>query len=126
MSSDPWTPGGYEVNRLDLQARDSSNDKISFVRSIPFLSVHLMCLAAIWTGVRWVDVAACVSLYYLRMTFLTIGYHRYFSHRTFSTNRVFQFFLALGGTLCVQKGPLWWAAHHRSGPFCTQRVPPSA
>ncbi len=113
MSSDPWTPGGYEVNRLDLQARDSSNDKISFVRSIPFLSVHLMCLAAIWTGVRWVDVAACVSLYYLRMTFLTIGYHRYFSHRTFSTNRVFQFFLALGGTLCMQKGPLWWAAHHR-------------
>jgi stearoyl-CoA desaturase (delta-9 desaturase) len=44
---------------------------------------------------------------------LTAGYHRYFSHRSYKTSRVFQFILGLLGTLAVQKGPLWWAAHHR-------------
>jgi stearoyl-CoA desaturase (delta-9 desaturase) len=45
---------------------------------------------------------------------LTAGFHRYFSHRSFKTSRPFQFALALLGTLAVQKGPLWWAAHHRA------------
>jgi stearoyl-CoA desaturase (delta-9 desaturase) len=44
---------------------------------------------------------------------LMAGYHRYFSHRSFKTSRPFQFFLALLGTLGYQKGPLWWASHHR-------------
>jgi stearoyl-CoA desaturase (delta-9 desaturase) len=44
---------------------------------------------------------------------ITAGFHRYFSHRSFKTSRVFQFILAFIGTLSVQKGVLWWAAHHR-------------
>jgi len=98
---------------LEEPSRRLSGEKISLVSCIPFLSVHAMCFAALWTGARWIDVAACIGLYYLRMTFLTIGYHRYFSHRAFQTSRAFQFILAVGGSLCVQKGPLWWAAHHR-------------
>src|SRR5690606_24597905 len=31
----------------------------------------------------------------------------------FKTSRFFQFILALGATTTVQKGVLWWAAHHR-------------
>ena len=42
-----------------------------------------------------------------------MGYHRYFSHRSFRTSRIGQFALALLGATCVQRGPLWWAAHHR-------------
>jgi stearoyl-CoA desaturase (delta-9 desaturase) len=45
---------------------------------------------------------------------ITAGYHRYFAHRSFRTNRPVQFALALLGTTAVQKGPLWWAAHHRA------------
>ncbi|HSP98064.1 MAG TPA: acyl-CoA desaturase [Candidatus Dormibacteraeota bacterium] len=44
---------------------------------------------------------------------VTAGYHRYFSHRSYKTGRVFQFVLALLGTLAVQKGVLWWSANHR-------------
>jgi stearoyl-CoA desaturase (delta-9 desaturase) len=40
-------------------------------------------------------------------------YHRYFAHRTFKTSRLGQFVFALLGTCAVQRGPLWWAAHHR-------------
>ena len=45
---------------------------------------------------------------------LTAGYHRYFCHKAFQTTRVFQFVLAWLGTSAAQKGPLWWAGHHRS------------
>jgi stearoyl-CoA desaturase (delta-9 desaturase) len=44
---------------------------------------------------------------------ITAGYHRYFAHRSFKTSRWFQFVLACLGCSALQKGPLWWAAHHR-------------
>ena len=47
------------------------------------------------------------------MFFVTAGYHRYFSHRSYRTSRVFQFVLALCSVSVGQKGVLWWAAHHR-------------
>jgi stearoyl-CoA desaturase (delta-9 desaturase) len=40
-------------------------------------------------------------------------YHRYFSHKTYSTSRLGQFLLALWGGTTVQRGALWWAYHHR-------------
>jgi stearoyl-CoA desaturase (delta-9 desaturase) len=45
---------------------------------------------------------------------ITGAYHRYFAHRTYKTSRPVQFALALLGTTALQKGPLWWAAHHRT------------
>lgn len=44
---------------------------------------------------------------------VTAGYHRYFSHRSYKTGRIFQFLLALLAMSSAQKGVLWWAAHHR-------------
>jgi stearoyl-CoA desaturase (delta-9 desaturase) len=70
-------------------------------------------LALFHFGFRAVDVAIAVGLYVLRMFAITGGYHRYFSHRTFKTGRVFQFLLALIGTTSTQKGPIWWSAIHR-------------
>jgi stearoyl-CoA desaturase (delta-9 desaturase) len=89
------------------------DEKVTYFASIPFFLTHLVCFAAFWTGVRLVDIAVCLGLYLFRMMALTTGYHRYFAHRTYQTSRPFQFIVALLGTLCVQKGPLWWAGHHR-------------
>jgi len=47
------------------------------------------------------------------MFFVTAGYHRYFSHRSFKTSRAFQFIMALLAQTCMQRGVLWWASHHR-------------
>lgn len=44
---------------------------------------------------------------------ITAFYHRYFSHRAFKTNRVVQFIGAFVACSSAQRGPLWWAAHHR-------------
>jgi stearoyl-CoA desaturase (delta-9 desaturase) len=80
---------------------------------IGIAAMHFGAGLAIYMGARKLDVALAVGFYVVRMFVVTGGYHRYFSHRTFKTGRVFQFLLALVGTMTVQKGPLWWAAIHR-------------
>lgn len=86
---------------------------IVYPSAIPFLLVHLGCLAAIWTGITWSAVVLCVALYWLRMFAVTAGYHRYFSHRAFATGRLCQFILAFLAQSTAQKSVLWWAAKHR-------------
>jgi stearoyl-CoA desaturase (Delta-9 desaturase) len=90
-----------------------SQTKVSWSKSIPFVLVHLLPLGLFWTGARTIDWVVCGALYFARMFFITGVYHRYFSHRSYKMGRVMQFLMALGGTLAVQKGVLWWAAHHR-------------
>jgi stearoyl-CoA desaturase (delta-9 desaturase) len=58
-------------------------------------------------------VLLCIGLYVFRMFVVTAGYHRYFSHRSFKTSRVFQFILGFLAQTSAQRGILWWAAKHR-------------
>src|SRR5690349_6563141 len=60
------------------------------LKSVPFLSVHLACVAVFFTGVNTVALALCGAFYFVRMFGITAGYHRYFSHRSFKTSRLFQ------------------------------------
>ena len=86
---------------------------VDWVRVLPFLGMHLACLAVIWVGASWAAVGVAAGLYVLRMFAITGFYHRYFSHRTYEVSRPVQFLIAVAGATCVQRGPLWWAAHHR-------------
>jgi len=82
---------------------------------IPFALVHLVAIGGVlWVGVSWKALVLCAVMYYVRMFGLAVGYHRYFAHRTFRTSRAGQFLLALLATTAAQKGPLWWAGHHRN------------
>jgi stearoyl-CoA desaturase (delta-9 desaturase) len=92
---------------------DGEHDDIVYPSAIPFILVHVACLAAIWSGVTWPAVAICIVLYWLRIFAITAGYHRYFSHRAYATSRVFQFILAFLAQSSAQKGVLWWASKHR-------------
>ena len=91
----------------------TNGDRIPLIRSIPMVAVHVACIAAFFLSFRWSYLIVCLAIYYVRMFFITAGYHRYFSHRSFQTSRVFSFVMALIGTTATQKGVLWWAAHHR-------------
>jgi len=88
-------------------------NEIAYPSAIPFVLVHLGCVAVLWTGVTWPAIALGVGLYWLRMFGVTAGYHRYFSHRSFTTSRLFQFVLAWLAQSSAQRGVLWWAAKHR-------------
>ena len=93
--------------------RRGPEERVNRVTSIPFVLVHFLPLLAFFTGVSWTAVVLCVTLYFGRMFFITAGYHRYFSHRSYRLNRFWQFVMAFGGGTAAQKGALWWASHHR-------------
>jgi stearoyl-CoA desaturase (Delta-9 desaturase) len=88
-------------------------EAIDWLRVLPFIGLHLACLGVLWVGFSWFALAVALALYALRMFAITGFYHRYFSHRAFRTSRPLQFVFALIGAASVQRGPLWWAAHHR-------------
>jgi stearoyl-CoA desaturase (delta-9 desaturase) len=88
-------------------------DRIPVLTAIPMVAVHVACLAAFFLEFHWSYVAVCLALYYVRMFFVTAGYHRYFSHRSYKTSRWFQLVIAAVATSSTQKGVLWWASHHR-------------
>ncbi len=92
---------------------ETAAKKVDWVRVLPFIALHVACLAVFWVGWSWVAVGVAVAGYAVRMFAITGFYHRYFSHRTFNTARFTQFLFALFGNSAVQRGPLWWAAHHR-------------
>jgi stearoyl-CoA desaturase (delta-9 desaturase) len=79
----------------------------------PFLLLHVACLGVIWTGYSLFSVGFAVALYFIRMFAVTGIHHRYFSHKTYSTSRFFQFIMAVWAGTAVQRGCLWWAYHHR-------------
>jgi len=106
---------GSVVRWFDSAATRDAVDpaRVDWVRAMPFVAMHLACLGIFWVGVSPVAIGVAAGLYAVRMFALTGFYHRYFSHRAFRTGRAVQFTFALIGAACVQRGPLWWAAHHR-------------
>jgi len=106
-----WFDADFVPDGADQVRRET--DGVDWVRCIPFIILHLGCLGVLWTGASAVAVASAVALYLARMFAVTGVYHRYFSHKSYSTSRAGQLLLALFGATTVQRGPLWWAYHHR-------------
>jgi stearoyl-CoA desaturase (delta-9 desaturase) len=88
--------------------------QVNWRSSIPFLVLQAVPLLAIFTGVSRTALILLACTYFGRMFFITAGYHRYFAHRSYRLGRAAQFVFAFGGLTCAQKGPLWWAGHHRN------------
>jgi stearoyl-CoA desaturase (delta-9 desaturase) len=82
--------------------------------NIAFFGLHAAALGVFVVGWSWAAVLAAALTYAVRMFGITGGYHRYFSHASYRTSRAFQFALGWLGASAAQKGPLWWAGHHRN------------
>lgn len=95
------------------EAAPGGENRIDWLRALPFVLLHLSCLAVIWVDWSPFAVLFALALYVLRMFAITGFYHRYFSHKTFRTSRPLQFLFAVAGATAVQRGPLWWASQHR-------------
>jgi stearoyl-CoA desaturase (Delta-9 desaturase) len=114
------------LNWFDNEAiveTDATKHTIDWLRVIPFVLLHLACFALIWVGWSWFAVGFAVFLYAVRMFAITAFYHRYFAHKSYQTSRAVQFVFALIGATAVQRGPLWWAAHHREHHIHSDQAP---
>ncbi len=95
-------------------------EKLEITASIPFFIINLLGIVGLYYVCTHKDVLLLtLTLYYVRMFFVTGFQHRYFSHRSFKIRgpegwkRFVQWIMALCVTSTAQKGPLWWAAWHR-------------
>jgi stearoyl-CoA desaturase (delta-9 desaturase) len=92
---------------------EGAEQAVDWVRILPFVFLHVMCLGVFFVGWSPIAVGTALGLYLVRMFAITGFYHRYFSHNTFKASRPWTFVFAVLGNSSVQRGPLWWAAHHR-------------
>lgn len=90
------------------------DERVNWGTSWPFFLMQLMPLGILWTGVSSTSLILLAVTFFGRMFFITAGYHRYFSHKSYKLGRVAQFVMAFGGGTAAQKGVLWWAGHHRT------------
>jgi len=104
-----WFDSEANIDSITL----ADQKKVDWLRIVPLLFLHLMCLGVFWVGWSWTAIGVALLLYCVRMFAITGFYHRYFSHKAFKTNRFWQFIFGALGNASVQRGPLWWAAHHR-------------
>lgn len=104
-----WFDAYASVDRMDT----TKPKKITPARIFPYALIHVCCLGVFWVGWSAVAVWTAVLLYLIRMFAITGFYHRYFSHKSFKTDRFWQFVFAVMGNAAVQRGPLWWASFHR-------------
>jgi stearoyl-CoA desaturase (Delta-9 desaturase) len=98
---------------MQSEHASTSQSRIDWIRLCGICSMHLGCVMVFWVGWSYTAILLAVGYYLIRTFGLTAFYHRYFSHRAFKTSRWFQFCGSLLGCLALQKGPMWWAAHHR-------------
>jgi stearoyl-CoA desaturase (delta-9 desaturase) len=88
-------------------------DTTDYIRLGIYILFHAGIIGVFFAGVSTTAVIFALAMYLLRMFFITGFYHRYFSHKSFRSGRFFQWIMAFAGCTAGQRGPLWWASHHR-------------
>lgn len=107
------------ANENNYDPNANHPDGIDWLRALPFIILNLSCVLVFWVGFSWTAFITAVVLYFVRIFSIGGFYHRYFSHKTYQTSRLCQFIFALIAGTSAQRGPLWWAAHHRQHHLCS-------
>jgi len=82
--------------------------------TLPFVGV-LAAIVLLWgVAFDWIHLAIMAFMYVITAIGITVGYHRYFTHRSFRTNRAVEAVLAALGSMAMEGPVLTWAAVHRS------------
>ncbi|MCD6638337.1 MAG: acyl-CoA desaturase [Nocardioides sp.] len=80
---------------------------------VPFVAL-VAAVPVAWGGwLGWTDVAIAGGLYAVTCAGITVGYHRYFTHKSFKPRRGVKVALAVAGSMAVQGPLVRWVADHR-------------
>jgi stearoyl-CoA desaturase (delta-9 desaturase) len=79
----------------------------------PFLAL-LAAVPLTWGwGLGWLDVLLAAGFYTFTCLGVTVGFHRYFTHRAFKARRPLRVALAIVGSMALQGPITHWVADHR-------------
>ena len=113
------------VKELRPQTARLQRRLVLLVTVLPFIG-FVWAVALFWGQGLSATVAFIALAFYLWTGFgITIGFHRYFTHQAFETNRFLRATLAIAGSMAVQ-GPIikWVADHRRHHAFSDQEGDP--
>jgi len=80
---------------------------------VPFGAL-VWAVALVWgRGFDWLHLGLFAGMYAATGLGITIGFHRFFTHRSFATSRPVQALLAVLGSMAVEGPLLRWVANHR-------------
>jgi stearoyl-CoA desaturase (delta-9 desaturase) len=80
---------------------------------IPTLALVAAVPLAWGWGLSWLDIGLAVGFYFLTGFGVTVGYHRYFTHRSFKVGRPLRIGLAVAGCMALESDVITWVADHR-------------
>jgi stearoyl-CoA desaturase (delta-9 desaturase) len=81
--------------------------------TLPFVG-FLATIVFFWGwGFDWVQLAIFSVMFASTGIGVTVGFHRYFTHKSFETYRPIQFLLAVLGSMAVEGPVIKWVAQHR-------------
>jgi stearoyl-CoA desaturase (Delta-9 desaturase) len=105
--------GAPGVLKLDDRRAAWQRRSVLLVTVIPFIG-FVAAVALLWgRGLSGVDAAIALTFYFSTGFGITIGFHRYFTHRSFDTNRFLRGFFAIAGSMAIQGSVIDWVADHR-------------
>jgi stearoyl-CoA desaturase (Delta-9 desaturase) len=79
----------------------------------PFLALLAAVPVAWGWGLSWLDVTIAVTGYLITGLGISVGFHRYLTHRSFKATRWLRVALTVAGTLALEGEPTRWVADHR-------------
>jgi stearoyl-CoA desaturase (delta-9 desaturase) len=79
----------------------------------PFLALVAAVPLTWGWGLGWLDLALAAAFYVLTCLGVTVGFHRYFTHRAFKAGRPVRVALAIAGSMALQGPITHWVADHR-------------
>lgn len=87
--------------------------RLVIMHFVGFTILHLYSFYALYK-IKWNIELALVFFfsYQIKILGITVGYHRYFTHKSFKTNIIVENILAILGTFAGQGPVIRWVGHH--------------
>jgi stearoyl-CoA desaturase (delta-9 desaturase) len=94
---------------------NETRDRIAtgIVTAVPILALGLVVWQVWGDFLRWSDVIVFAIMYMATGLGITVGFHRYFTHRSFKTSRPVRAALAVLGSAAIEGPIISWVADHR-------------
>ena len=101
------------VKLLDAKRAALQRRLVLVVTVVPFAG-FIWAVVSFWGhGLSAVDAGIALAFYLWTGFGVTVGFHRYFTHRAFETNGFVRATLAIAGSMAVQGPIIKWVADHR-------------
>ncbi|MGH9588577.1 MAG: acyl-CoA desaturase, partial [Acidobacteriaceae bacterium] len=104
------TGAARPANKVPALGRAAQSGRLSTVTTIFMVLFHIGAVAALFMF-SWTALICTVVLWvYASDVGIGMCYHRLLTHRGYKTPKWLEYFMAIGATLSLQGGPIFWVA----------------